>query len=95
MLNRIHSPLGLMAPAKKEPPPATADGTPAEGATPDSFAVEAARNVTGDIPAKAEGISEDEIREKVRAGLTRKQAITVIEIQRAEDAEKAKAKKAA
>jgi hypothetical protein len=87
----IISGLGFMAPVKKDPEPASAAG--GVSSTPDSFQVEAANNVRGDKPATADDISEEEIREKVQGGLTRQQAITVIKVQRAEDAEKAKGNK--
>lgn len=49
--------------------------------------------IAGMKPAQApKGISEEEITEKVRVGLTRDQAIEVIENQRKHDAAQAKSK---
>lgn len=91
MLNRIHLPLGLCAPVKKDPEPVKAAAPsgapePLHPSAPDSFALESAISVMQDIPATADDIPESEIKEKTSAGLSRKQAITVIQIQRAEDA---------
>lgn len=52
----------------------------------DPFGAAARAEVTADQPAAAGGISETAIREKILAGLTRAQAIEVINAQRAEDA---------
>lgn len=52
----------------------------------DSFEKAAAAEIAALTPVPApEGISEEEIAEKVQAGLSRKQAIEVIERQRAHD----------
>lgn len=52
---------------------------------------EAAREVAGITPAKApKGISEEAIAEKTRLGITREQAIEIINNQAAHDAELAK-----
>lgn len=52
----------------------------------DPFTREAHASLAADQLADAQGISEDLIRAKVQAGLTRKQAIEVITAQAAQDA---------
>lgn len=81
-------------PESTTPPETTTPGPDAEEIKPSVIDLKAAAEFENAKPTEApEGITEEAIKEKLRFGLSRKQAIEILQSQAAHDAELAKAEK--